>query len=1136
MSVRKLCLWTLACAAVALLAWPLAAQDKPEGEPQESIETWTWGGPVYPPPDGGSRTVYQYDNLTPVPVPDNSCPAWTTSVTAVPDGFQIVTVKVGIWMTHTWRSDIEIQLQGPDGTTVLLIADADSSADNLNVLFDDSASAGPDSTNHAAPPPYYANVWWPAQALSAFRGRSATGNWTLGFCDDTASDTGTLQQWSLFLETDVVALDPAAQSAVACPNDVVPYQLDVFNGTATAQSFALSYTGNLWTVTGPAATSTLPSFGGETIGFTHTVPGTAIMGDLDTVTVTATGTQSDTATATSMVPVVAGWGDLANLAPPGRPTRNHSTVYYNGKLYKIGGYDGAARAYVDIYDIATDTWTTGADMPGARYWQDCVEIGAKIYCAGGYLSSSTNTLYIYDVATNAWTTGATLPANRYNYAGVALGGKYYVNGGYTTTYQATTVVYDPVLNTWNSTMPNMSVARRYHHAGVIAGKIYVAGGYNPSYLSSAEVYDPVANAWSAIASMPSSWVNGGDGVLADRFLVIDGGASTSTSSASTVGWAYDAVANQWALLPYMDRYLYGAEGDSDGTTFWIASGRAYDGSAWSYSVWTTRAYTCADRTDLAITKDDGATTAIPGAPVTYTITATNLGPAAVRYATVFDDFPGLSNVTWTCVPAGTGVCTASGVGPIDDTVHLAMGDSVTYTATGDVASGATGTLDNTASVYHGSMPDLVPANNQATDSDTLTPVADLIAAKDDGLADATLGETVTYAILAANPGPSDAPGCTVADTFPAQLVNVTWTCAGSGGGTCTASGVGNIADTADLPAGGSVTYTATAQVDFAAPAGPIDNYATVTPAVEVIDPDPNNNTALDSTTVVFADLAITKDDGVEQVAPGEGVTYIITVANNGPDGVTGARVVDTFVAELLNVTWTCVGSGGGICTAAGVGNIADAVILPSAATVVYTVDATVDPNARGVMIDGRPSLVNVASVFSNVDVADPDLSNNSAADVDTIEVTDVDLVITKTDYSCYVLPGDPITYTITVTNAGPAAAELATVEDVFPVDFTGVNWTCVASGGATCTPSGSGDINDIVNVPFGGSVVYEATGTVSAGATGTIANTATVAPAAGITDLDLVNNSSTDTNALELPIFCDGFESGNTDAWSEVLP
>ena len=85
-----------------------------------------------------------------------------------------------------------------------------------------------------------------------------------------------------------------------------------------------------------------------------------------------------------------------------------------------------------------------------------------------------------------------------------------------------------------------------------------------------------------------------------------------------------------------------------------------------------------------------------------------------------------------------------------------------------------------------------------------------------------------------------------------------------------------------------------------------------------------------------------------------------------------------------------------------------------------------------------------------------------------------------------------MTYTIAATNAGPAAATGATVADTFPAALTGVTWTCVGAGGGTCTAAGSGNINDLVNLPVGGSVTYTVNATVAAAATGTLVNTATV--------------------------------------------
>ncbi|MGH9819591.1 MAG: FG-GAP-like repeat-containing protein, partial [Pyrinomonadaceae bacterium] len=252
--------------------------------------------------------------------------------------------------------------------------------------------------------------------------------------------------------------------------------------------------------------------------------------------------------------------------------------------------------------------------------------------------------------------------------------------------------------------------------------------------------------------------------------------------------------------------------------------------------------------DLAITKTDGVTDVVPGGSTTYTITASNAGPDAVTGANVADTFPAALTDTWTCVGAGGGTCTAAGAGNINDTVNLPSGGSVTYTASAAISAAATGTLSNTATVTApAGTTDPTPGNNSATDVDTVTPQADLAITKTDGVTTANAGTSVVYTITASNTGPSNVTGATVADTFPATLT-ATWTCAGAGGGTCTAAGAGNINDsTVNLPAGGSVTYTAAAQISIGA-TGTLSNTATVTSGVT--DPTPGNNSATDTDTIV----------------------------------------------------------------------------------------------------------------------------------------------------------------------------------------------------------------------------------------------------------------------------------------------
>ncbi len=505
--------------------------------------------------------------------------------------------------------------------------------------------------------------------------------------------------------------------------------------------------------------------------------------------------------------------------------------------------------------------------------------------------------------------------------------------------------------------------------------------------------------------------------------------------------------------------------------------------------------------DVAITKTDGVTTATPGGSVTYTITASNPSPLAANPVTVADTFPAVLTCTWTCVGAGGGTCTASGSGNLNDTANLPAGASVTYTAACAIAASATGTLSNTATATFASDPNT--ANNSATDTDTLAPQADLAITKTDGVTSATPGGSVTYTITASNAGPSNAPGASVADTFPASLT-CTWTCVGAGGGTCTASGSGNIGDTVNLPSGGSVTYTASCNISAAA-TGTLSNTATVSAPGGVTDPTPGNNSATDSDTLAgSADLSITKTDGVTSVTAGGSTTYTITASNAGPSNATGATVADTFPASLT-CTWTCVGASGGTCTASGSGNINDTVNLPNGGSVTYTASCTISAAATG-------SLSNTATVTAPAGVTDPTPGNNSATDVDALGAS-ADLSITKTDGVTTATPGGSVTYTVTASNAGPSDAAGATVVDSFPAVLT-CTWTCVGAGGGTCTASGSGNINDTVNLPSGGSVTYTASCTISAAATGTLSNTALVTAPGSVTDTNPGNNSATDTDTL----------------------
>ncbi|HET8900118.1 MAG TPA: isopeptide-forming domain-containing fimbrial protein [Rhodanobacteraceae bacterium] len=340
------------------------------------------------------------------------------------------------------------------------------------------------------------------------------------------------------------------------------------------------------------------------------------------------------------------------------------------------------------------------------------------------------------------------------------------------------------------------------------------------------------------------------------------------------------------------------------------------------------------------------------------------------------------------------------------------------------------------------------------------------------------------------------------------------------------NGVGDInlltAASSSLAVGGSASITVPVTFTLNGGSGPYTNIAntqgtdsnntTVTDtSTDGTDPDPDHNgTPTENTPTPVpmpsADLAITKDDGLSTVVPGQGVTYTLTVTNNGPDYVTGASVTDTLPATLTNASWTCSATAGASCTAAGGGSISDIVTIPSGGILTYTISATVDPSATG-------SLANTASVAVPAGYTDATPTNNSATDTDTLTPT-ADLAITKTDGVTTVVPGGTVTYTIVASNTGLSAVTGATVADSLPAGLLGATWTCLGAGGGACAGSGSGNINDTVDLPVGASVTYTVTGTLATTVAGNLVNTATVAAPAGVTDPTPGNNSATDTDTI----------------------
>ncbi|HSL94919.1 MAG TPA: beta-propeller fold lactonase family protein, partial [Thermoleophilia bacterium] len=141
------------------------------------------------------------------------------------------------------------------------------------------------------------------------------------------------------------------------------------------------------------------------------------------------------------------------------------------------------------------------------------------------------------------------------------------------------------------------------------------------------------------------------------------------------------------------------------------------------------------------------------------------------------------------------------------------------------------------------------------------------------------------------------------------------------------------------------------------------------------------------------------------------------------------------------------------CTGSGVGNLVDTVDIAAGGRLLYTVTATVDPAAVGLLVNDATVTVLGSAVTEPPAVHEagacpdnpPGSDNNFCRDVDQLApVADLDLE--KTNNRTVSVPGEALTYRLTVANDGPSNVVGAVVHDDLSAIFPdGATWSCVAA-------------------------------------------------------------------------------------------
>lgn len=237
--------------------------------------------------------------------------------------------------------------------------------------------------------------------------------------------------------------------------------------------------------------------------------------------------------------------------------------------------------------------------------------------------------------------------------------------------------------------------------------------------------------------------------------------------------------------------------------------------------------------------------------------------------------------------------------------------------------------------------------------------------------------------------------------------------------------------------------------------------------------------------VALGSVAITPPVG--PVAPGSTQSFNVTVGNAGNIALSGISVADPGNSNFTVTGWTCSGTGATCPNGSGSGALNEAIAtLPVAGSLTYAVTGTVaaSPSPAGQISD--------SATISGSGLACSGGSCVATSNVATVPIVAIAMNETPATYSNN---GDPVSYTVTLTNSGGTDFSAATLGDPGVAGLDYGSWTCVAGGGISACPNagGTGAISEsnIVVGANGGTVTYTLLATVTV-SSGNITNTATL--------------------------------------------
>ena len=223
------------------------------------------------------------------------------------------------------------------------------------------------------------------------------------------------------------------------------------------------------------------------------------------------------------------------------------------------------------------------------------------------------------------------------------------------------------------------------------------------------------------------------------------------------------------------------------------------------------------------------------------------------------------------------------------------------------------------------------------------------------------------------------------------------------------------------------------------------------------------------------------------------------VANPGTGAANDVVLTVTLGAGLRRAGVECSASGGAVCPSDP--NALRVATLPAGGRVRFRMSVIPSAGASGAIV------TTAAVTASNDQVA----SNNSAQV--SITAYSADVSVTGSSDASELFSGRSVPYSLTVSNAGPDAAQDVVLENTLSSGQTMIAMTCSASGGATC-PAAPGEQMTIPSLPSGGSLTFAVTAQLAMDVVVSVSDTLR---ATLLGDGDIANNAATVSATTRIP-------------------